>query len=480
MKTAIYLRQSLDRDETKLAVDRQRDACMALCATRGWSDIVEYVDNDTSASHGPRPHYRQMLADIEAGAINAVVCYHLDRLHRQPRELEDFIDLADKHHVALATVTGDVDLGTDNGRLIARITGAVAKAEVERKGARQKAANKQRAQSGRPWVTRAFGYTRHTVKDDSGKVLKAWYEIEPVEAEAIRKASQALLSGATLYSIAQQWNKAGLRTSKGFLWEGSKVRQTLLRPSTVGLAVYGGEILTTTAEAEDGTITTAEVRIAEDVVLEREEWEAVCRMLADPKRFTGKSPGRKHLLSGIAWCGACGRRMGTTVRRLKRGGNRPVYQCKNFGCMKIVRDLAQTNEVVVGAVTERLAQPDAALTLGRSTVDTADVKAQITSLRAQIKAAETEYDEGIIDGRRLNGRLERATEKLKPLEDRLLGVHMSADIKKLAGNPNAADLFEDLPLDRQRGVIDTLVTVTINRQTKGGRFEREAIDVDWK
>jgi site-specific DNA recombinase len=481
MKTALYLRQSLDRDETKLAVDRQREACMALCTTRGWTDTVEYVDNDTSASHGPRPHYRQMLADIEAGAINAVVCYHLDRLHRQPRELEDFIDLADKRHVALATVTGDVDLGTDNGRLIARITGAVAKAEVERKGARQKAANKQRAESGRPWVTRPFGYTREVVKDDAGKVIKAWNDLEPVEAEAIRKASQALLSGATLYSIAQEWNTAGLRTSKGFLWEGSKVRQMLLRPRNAGLAIHDGEILTVPVEAEDGTITSAEVTGSWPVILEREEWEAVCRLLADPKRFTGKSPGRKHLLSGIAYCGPCDRRMGTTVRKTKTRGNRPVYQCKNMGCMKIVRDLVQTDELVIGVVTERLAQPDAALTLGRSTVDTAGLKKQITSLRAQIKAAEAEYDEGLIDGRRLKGRIERATEKLSPLEDKLLGTHMSADIKKLAGNPDAADLFDALPLDRRRGVIDTLVTVTIRRQAKpGGRFEREAVTVDWR
>ena len=49
MKTAIYLRQSLDRDENKLAIDRQREACLDLCRRKGWTDTVEYVDNDTSA-----------------------------------------------------------------------------------------------------------------------------------------------------------------------------------------------------------------------------------------------------------------------------------------------------------------------------------------------------------------------------------------------------------------------------------------------
>ena len=77
--------------------------------------------------------------------------------------------------------------------------------------------------------------------------------------------------------------------------------------------------------------------------------------------------------------------------------------------------------------------------------------------------------------------LERITEKLSPLEDKLLGSHMSRDVKDLAGKPDAADRFEALPLDRRRGVIDTLATVTIHRQAKlGGRFEREAITVDWR
>src|SRR5262245_16750229 len=141
MKTAVYLRQSLDRDQNELAIDRQQEACLALCKTKGWADIIEYVDNDTSASKGRRHDYEQMLADIEAGVIGAVICYRLDRLHRQPRELEHFIDVANRHRVALATVTGDTDLSTEEGRLVARIMGAVDRAEVEKKSARQKLAN---------------------------------------------------------------------------------------------------------------------------------------------------------------------------------------------------------------------------------------------------------------------------------------------------------------------------------------------------
>ena len=67
-------------------------------------------------------------------------------------------------------------------------------------------------------MTRPFGYTYEAEKDASGKVIKAWNEIKPDEADAIRKACRDLLNGASLYSIATQWNAAGLKTSKGCTW----------------------------------------------------------------------------------------------------------------------------------------------------------------------------------------------------------------------------------------------------------------------
>jgi DNA invertase Pin-like site-specific DNA recombinase len=78
-----------------LAVARQREDCLRLCAERGWTP-VEYVDNDTSATKGVRPQYRKMLTAITAGEIDAVVVWHLDRLHRQSIELEEFIEITEK------------------------------------------------------------------------------------------------------------------------------------------------------------------------------------------------------------------------------------------------------------------------------------------------------------------------------------------------------------------------------------------------
>src|SRR5690606_41376165 len=99
----------------------------------------------------------------------------------------------------VATATGDIDLTTDVGRMVARILAAVARAEVERKAARQKLANEQARAQGFRWKggPRPFGY------DDDGKII-------PAEAEAIRWGAQQIIEGATIQSVADAWSDRGL------------------------------------------------------------------------------------------------------------------------------------------------------------------------------------------------------------------------------------------------------------------------------
>src|SRR4029450_10967980 len=108
-------------------------------------------DNDVSADSGrPRPAYQQLLADIEAGLVDAVIVWALDRLHRRPAELERFFEVCDRAGVTrLASVAGDVDLGTNDGRFHARILGAVAKKENDDRRRRIQRAALQAAEQGR-------------------------------------------------------------------------------------------------------------------------------------------------------------------------------------------------------------------------------------------------------------------------------------------------------------------------------------------
>jgi site-specific DNA recombinase len=451
----------------KVSVDYQREQLLALCRDRlDCTDPIEYLDRNVSATTGRRAAYEDMCEDIRNGVIGRVAVWDMDRLHRQPRELEDFIDLAERFHVDLANVGGDVDLSTPSGRMFARMKGTVAKYEVEQKSVRQKAANAERAKRGSSWNMRVFGYDGDEIVWD--------------EANAIREACEALLDGDSLWGIARRWNAAGLTSVKGSQWSGSQVRRVLLRPRNAALAVYDVH----GAVRDGGKITDAileGVEVTWPPVVSRDTYDAVCGLLADPSRHTGKKRALVHLLSGLAYCGLCERKMGTTTRKTKTGAKRVVYQCKNVGCMKVVRDLARTDAHVVRVITERLARADAAKLFAKPTEDTKELSKRASEIRGLIKAAENEYDDGIIDGRDLKRRRDKLQPQLDAVGARLVGSNTGRKLDGLLGQPDAAQRFAALGLDRRRAVIDTVATVTILPTTKaGGIFDPKDIRIDWR
>lgn len=122
LSVAIYARISRDLTGEELGVQRQLQDCRELAAKWGWAVGAEYVDNDRSAYSGkPRPEYLRMLADLKSGARDAVIAWHTDRLHRQPSELETYIDVCEAVKAETRTVrSGALDLATPQGRMVAR------------------------------------------------------------------------------------------------------------------------------------------------------------------------------------------------------------------------------------------------------------------------------------------------------------------------------------------------------------------------
>src|SRR5690349_3947047 len=128
MQAFIYVRQSMDRTGEGAAVARQQEDCLKLCKERGYEVARIWTENDTSASSSkPRLVYSAMLEAVNRGGVDVLVAWHVDRLTRKLTELEDLIELGQRTGLRIATVTGDVDLSTDAGRLVGRILASVAR-----------------------------------------------------------------------------------------------------------------------------------------------------------------------------------------------------------------------------------------------------------------------------------------------------------------------------------------------------------------
>lgn len=298
-------------------MDRQEVECRELCQRLGFEVGEVFIDNDLSATTGVvRPAFERLLAS----SPEAIVCWHSDRFIRIMSDLERAIKLGVNIY---AVHTGNLDLSTFGGRMVARIVTAVAQHEGEQKAARQRAAHRQRAAQGRPfWSVIPFGYHKDGTLDGR-------------EAEALRRAYNGLLEGVPVHQLNQRLNREGFLTRGGKKWTPAGVRRLLLAERNAGISTHDG------AEVGEGTWAK---------VVDLDTFRAAQVILNSPSRKLWKAPaGRKPtaLLSAIAYCDVCG----DPVRAWRSPG-RSVYVCRVNGCC--TAPIEQLDSMVLRAVVGAL------------------------------------------------------------------------------------------------------------------------------
>jgi site-specific DNA recombinase len=456
---AVYARISDDRTGEQAGVTRQEQDCKALAERRGWPVAELYVDNDLSAWNGhSRPQYQRLLSDIGAGTVDAVVVWHLDRLHRHPKELEEFFEACDRAGVRdLASVSGDVDLGTDDGRFHARILGAVARKESDDKSRRIRRKHEELARQGqgKGGGTRPFGF-----EDDR-------LTVNPAEAKLIREAADRILLGASLRSIARDWNERGIKTPAGNEWRSASLRRFLMSGRIAGLREHHGEI------------------VAEAVwqgIIDRATHERI-KMLFDNRR-TRRPSARSYLLTGFAFCGLCGTRL---VARPKADGRR-CYVCTSgtdFGGCGKIRQLAEpVEELVAAAIFAAFDSPQFREALRDPAGD--DESELVSSIQEDEKALEQlaldHYVDHIIDRapflaakEALEARVE-ASRRTLARRDRVPTLESVSGAETLRKAWNERDLFW------RRALVGTVIEkVVLNAAVRGRNFFDPArVELVWK
>lgn len=453
MRAAIYTRISQDKTGEGSGVERQREDCLALCKMRGWEPVY-YQDNDISAKvANKRPAFKEMLADIETGEIKYIVAWSLDRLTRNARDRLAMVEACRDHGVIITLVKGtDMDATTASGRAVIDMLGVVAQMEIDQKSERQERAAKQAAEAGKGWGgRRAFGYTRdNLVKQD--------------EAKLIRKAYKSILAGESLYSVATQWNKTGITTTVGNQWSGSTVGQLLKNPRYCGKRSYKGDIV---ADAQWRPLVTEEV------------WQSVNGILADVGRRRNRAPGRKYLLSGLLRCGRCadGTTMGSGVAD---SDGAVIYVCKR--CHRLSRRMAPVDELVTKLVSAYLKKHCTDLLTDSTQVDMAALREQERNILDKIDGLAVDLADGLLTKRQVKVATDRHNEQLAEVRGKMQpsrNRHIFDGLEDAVAKGFVKEWFEGLPLDRQRGIVDTIVVFTLIPAGRGRPFHRDHLGIDW-
>ncbi len=237
LRCGVYTRKSSEEglDMEFNSLDAQRESCEAYVASQraeGWVLVPDhYDDGGFSGGTLERPALKRLMADIQAGKVDVVVVYKIDRLSRSLMDFSRLVDVFDRHSVTFVSVTQSFNTTTSMGRLTLNILLSFAQFEREVIGERIRdkfAASRKRGLWMGGWAP--LGY----------EVKNRRLIVNEKDAELVRSIFRRFvkLRSATLLArelVAQNTrNKYGQLLDKGVLYR-------ILRNRTyIGEAVHKG------------------------------------------------------------------------------------------------------------------------------------------------------------------------------------------------------------------------------------------------
>jgi DNA invertase Pin-like site-specific DNA recombinase len=212
LRCAIYTRKSSEEglDMEFNSLDAQREACEAYIASQrseGWAAIREpYDDGGVSGGTLDRPALQRLLADVEAGLIDVIVVYKIDRLSRSLMDFARLVEIFDRNQVTFVSVTQSFNTTTSMGRLTLNILLSFAQFEREVIGERIRdkfAASRKRGM----WMG---GYVPLGYDLRDRKLI-----INEAEAATVRMIFKRFVAIGSATKLAKELAAEGVRTKSG-------------------------------------------------------------------------------------------------------------------------------------------------------------------------------------------------------------------------------------------------------------------------
>jgi DNA invertase Pin-like site-specific DNA recombinase len=137
LRCAVYTRKSSEEglEQEFNSLHAQRESCESYVASQraeGWLLLGDqYDDGGFSGGTLERPALKRLLADIEAGGVDIVVVYKIDRLSRSLMDFARLVEVFDRKSVTFVSVTQSFNTTTSMGRLTLNVLLSFAQFERE-------------------------------------------------------------------------------------------------------------------------------------------------------------------------------------------------------------------------------------------------------------------------------------------------------------------------------------------------------------
>jgi site-specific DNA recombinase len=396
VRCAVYTRKSTEEglEQEFNSLDAQREAAEAFIrsqANEGWTCLPgRYDDGGFTGANMERPALQRLLADIQAGKIDLVCIYKLDRLSRSLLDFTKMMETFERHGVSFVSITQQFSSATSMGRLVLNVLLSFAQFEREiiAERTRDKVAATRRKGK---WAggTPLLGYD---LDPRGGRLL-----VNEEEAERVRAIFALYLEHRTLLPVVQELERRGWvgkrwQTRKGRTRGGRTFTKTSLYRLLTNV-VYAGKVRYKD-EIHDGE---------QPALIDADTFGRVQALLRCHAPVIGppSANGFSSLLKGLLRCLPCDCAM-TPAHSTRKGSQRyRYYTCVNAQkrgwqtCPSKSIPAAQIEQLVLGQIQR----------MGRDPKALHDVLAEVRR-QDDARLAELEAERGALERDLLRGQSE--------------------------------------------------------------------------
>jgi len=300
IRCGIYTRKSTEEglEQAFNTLDAQREAAESFINSQrqeGWTASPQrYDDGGYTGANMDRPALKRLLADVQAGTINTVVVYKVDRLSRSLLDFARIMEILDKHGATFVSVTQQFNTTSSMGRLTLNVLLSFAQFEREMISERTRDKMSAARRKGK-WVggNPVMGYD---VVPQGGSLV-----VNREEAQRVREIFALYLELGSLIPLVEELDRRGWRMKSWTTREGRKAGGKAIAKNSlynlltnmiyVGKVDYGGHVY----EGEH------------DRIVDDDTWNKVQGALNRNGRRGGRNIGNKYaaLLKGLVRCGTC-------------------------------------------------------------------------------------------------------------------------------------------------------------------------------
>ena len=320
MRVFTYCRVSTEEQATDahFSLANQDQKARDYAKAKGWH-IAGSVKDVASGKDANREGYKELLSCIEKRSIDGVVVYRLDRLSRNVKDIYDFLDMIQDAGIAFISLSEGFDTTTAMGRAMLGVAAVFAQLTRELIGENVKDGLMRRAQAGL-YNGNKYGPYGYRYDKDSGMLV-----VVPQEAEVLNRIFDMYANRKWgTNKIATLLNREMIPTREGAQWSKYKIMLLVRNCTYVGKVTWHGQ----------------EYPGKHDAIVSEEIFSMARELIGSRKEQPPRTQQSEHLLSGLAECGICGKKLkvhygaarkdGTSHRFYTHGRDVKRDSCRGF------------------------------------------------------------------------------------------------------------------------------------------------------